>query len=115
MPPSMLKSRYRENDENQRAARSTVLCSRKLLSPSEDVLSGELLTIEQVRRATDVVIATSGLSRRDRDRKLAHEAKRQQYYARRNAAAARSHQKTCRKRLKELGIDLDKIKYIAVS
>ncbi len=89
--------------------------TRKRLSPSEDVTSGELLTMEQVRRATDVVIATSDLSRRDRDRKLDAEAKRQQYYARRNAAAAKSHEKTRRKRLEELGINPDKIKSIAVS
>lgn len=89
--------------------------TRKRLSTSEDLLSGELLTMEQVRRAMDVVIATSDLSRRDRERKLAREVKRQQYYARRNAAAAKSHQKTRRKRLKELAVDPDKIKSIVVS
>lgn len=61
--------------------------TRKQLSP-EDVLSGELLKMEQVRRATDVVLATRDLGPRDRQRKLDAEAKRQQYYARRNAAAA---------------------------
>jgi SRSO17 transposase len=89
--------------------------TRKRLSPSDDVLSGELLTMEQVRRAMDVVVATRDLSRPDRQRNLAQEVKRQQYYARRNAVAAKSHQKTRRKRLKELGIDPDKIKSITVS
>lgn len=96
---------------------SQLFCAqtRQRLSPSEDVRSGELLTIEQVRRATDVVIETMGLNRRDRDRKLAAEVARQSYHARRNATAAKSHEKTRRKRLHELGIDPDKIKSIEVS
>ncbi len=45
---------------------SQLFCAqtRQRLSPSEDVLSGELLTMEQVRRATDVVIETMGMGRR---------------------------------------------------
>lgn len=37
---------------------SQLFCARvrQQLSPSEDVLSGELLTMEQVRRAADVVV-----------------------------------------------------------
>lgn len=96
---------------------SQLFCAqtRQRLSPSEDVRSGELLTMEQVRRATDVVIETMGLNRRDRDRKLAAEVARQTYHARRNATAAKSHEKTRRKRLHDLGIDPDKIKSIEVS
>lgn len=97
---------------------SQLFCAqtRQRLSPSEDIVSGELLTMEQVRRAADVMIETQSLSsKRDRDRKLAEEAARQAYYARRNAAAAKSHRKTRRKRLKELGIDPDKIKSVEVS
>jgi len=96
---------------------SQLFCAqaRQRLSPSEDVLSGDLLTIEQVRRATDVVIETMDLNRRDRDRKLSAEVARQNYYARRNATAAKSHEKTRRKRLAALGIAPDQIKSIEVS
>lgn len=96
---------------------SQLFCAqtRQQLSPSEDVLSGDLLTMEQVRRATDVVIETMDLSRRDRKRKLLAEVARQNYYAHRNAVAAKSHKKTRRKRLAELGIDPDKIKSLQVS
>ena len=96
---------------------SQLFCAktRQALSPSEDVQSGELLTMEQVRRASDVVIDTIGLKQRDRDRKLSAEAMRQNYHARRNATAAKSHEKTRRKRLADLGIDPDAIKSIDVS
>jgi SRSO17 transposase len=89
--------------------------TRQRLSPSEDVRSGKLLTMEQVRRATDVVIETLGLNRREREQRLSAEVMRQNYYARRNATAAKSHNKTRRKRLAELGIDPDKIKSLEVS
>jgi SRSO17 transposase len=88
--------------------------TRKHLSPSEDVLSGELLTMEQVRRATDVVLATLDLKPADRKRKLDEELKRQEYYGRRNAQSKKSHQKTRRKIFEELGIDPAKIKSITV-
>lgn len=96
---------------------SQLFCAktRQALSPSEDVQSGELLTMEQVRRASDVVIDTVGMKRCDRDRKLSAEVMRQNYHARRNAIAAKSHEKTRRKRLADLGIDPDKIKSIKVS
>jgi hypothetical protein len=71
--------------------------------------------MEQVRRATDVVIETLGLNRREREQRLSAEVMRQNYYARRNATAAKSHNKTRRKRLAELGIDPDKIKSLEVS
>ena len=96
---------------------SQLFCAqtRQRLSPSEDVCSGELLTMEQVRRAADVVIKTIGLRRRDQDRMFAEELARQRYYARRNAAAAKSHRKTRRKRLRKIGIDPEKIKAVEVS
>jgi hypothetical protein len=71
--------------------------------------------MEQVRRASDVVIETIGLTPRDRTQKLAAEVMRQNYHARRNATAAKSHEKTRRKRLADLGIDPEEIKSIAVS
>lgn len=93
---------------------SQLFCAktRQQLSPSEDVLSGELLTMEQVRRATDVVIETMGLGRRAREKKLSAEVKRQDYHARRNAAAAKSHKKTRYKQLAKLGINPSQIKSI---
>jgi len=96
---------------------SQLFCAstRRALSPSEEVLSGELLTMEQVRRATDVVIETLDLNAHDRDRKLTAEAARQNYHARRNATAAKSHEKTRRKQLADLGIDPDRIRSIRVS
>ena len=71
--------------------------------------------MEQFRRASDVVIETLGLNRRDRNRKLSAEVARQNYHARRNATAAKSHEKTRRKRLAALAINPDKIKSIKVS
>ncbi len=62
-----------------------------------------------------MVIETLGLNARDRDRKLTAEAARQNYHARRNATAAKSHEKARRKRLAELGIDPDRIRSIGVS
>jgi SRSO17 transposase len=83
---------------------------RQELSPSEDVESGELLTTEQVRRAVSVVVSAMTLPPRVQRQLYQDEAERQAYYARRNARAARSHRKTRRRKLKELGIDPDKIK-----
>lgn len=93
---------------------SQLFCARvrQQLSPNEDVLSGELLTIEQVRRAANVFIASIGLPPRCRERRYQEEADRQTYHARRNAQAANSHRKTRRKRLAELGIDPEKIKSV---
>lgn len=96
----------------------TILCGlfcarvRQRLSPDDDVASGKLLTVEQVRRAADAFVASLDLSPRCRNKLYQEEADRQTYYARRNAQAARSHRKTRRKRLRELGIDLAKIKSV---
>lgn len=94
---------------------SQLFCAqvRKKMSPSEDVLSGELLTLEQVRRAANVYVSTIGLPPRIRHAQYQAEVEKQSYYARRNAAAAESHRKTRKKRLQELGIDADKIKSVA--
>ncbi len=93
---------------------SQLFCARvrQKLSPSEEVFSGELLTTEQVRRAANVVVGSMSLPPRVRHNLFDAEASRQLYYARRNAQAARSHHKTRRKRLIELGINPDKIKAI---
>ena len=94
---------------------SQLFCARvrQQLSPNEDVLSGELLTTEQVRRAANVVVASMGFPPRTRERLYQEEAARQIYHAHRNAQAAKSHRKTRRKRFAELGIDPDKIKSVS--
>lgn len=93
---------------------SQLFCARvrRQLSPNEDVLSGELLTMERVRQAATVFIGSICLPPRCRQQRYQKEADRQSYHARRNAQAAKSHCKTRRKRLAELGIDPEKIKSI---
>jgi SRSO17 transposase len=85
---------------------------RQRLSPSDEVESSELLTLEQVRRAADVFVASVDLPPRRRRQQYQAEADRQRYHARRNAQAARSHRKTRQERLRELGIDPEKIKSV---
>lgn len=84
--------------------------ARQRLSRDDDVEHGVRLTLEQVRRAADVYVASLDLPPRIRARRYQEEADRQRYYAQRNAQAARSHRKTRRARLRELGIAPDKIK-----
>jgi SRSO17 transposase len=93
---------------------SQLFCARarQQLSPSEDVLSGELLTTEQVRRAANVVVASLPLPPRVREQLYRDECHRQTYHARRNAQASKSHRKTRLQRLAELGINPNKIKSI---
>lgn len=93
---------------------SGLFCARvrQQLSPSTKVTSGELLTMEQVRRAADVFLATIGLPRRLRQQSYEAELDRQRYHQRRNAIAARSHRKTRLRKLRELGIDPDQIKSV---
>jgi len=94
---------------------SQLFCAkvRQKLSPSEDVLTGELLTLEQVRRAANIYVSSIGLPPRRCNKLHQAEVDRQADYARRNAAASKSHRKTRRKRLLKLGIDADKIKSVA--
>ena len=93
---------------------SQLFCARvrQKLSPNDDVLSGELLTMEQVRRAANVVVGSLGYPPRTREQLYRDELARQSYYARRNATASKSHRKTRRKRLAALGINPDKIKSV---
>jgi SRSO17 transposase len=93
---------------------SQLFCARvrQQLSPCEDVLSGELLTLEQVRRAANVFVASIGLPPRCRAQRYQEEVDRQAYHARRNAQASKSHRKTRRQRLAELGIDPHKLKSV---
>jgi SRSO17 transposase len=93
---------------------SGLFCARvrQKLSASELVTSGELLTMEQVRRAANVFIETIRMTPQKRNEHLKKELARQRYYTARNATAARSHKKTRTKRLKELGIDPASIKSV---
>lgn len=93
---------------------SQLFCARvrQQLSPNEDVLSGELLTMEQVRRATNVFIGSLDLAPRCRQERYQQESSRHRYHSRRNAQAAKSHHKTRLARLAQLGIDPKKIKSI---
>jgi SRSO17 transposase len=69
----------------------------------------EHLTTEQVRRAVNtwLKVAAPQLTKRER---LERELAKQTYYRKRNAQARRSHTKTRKARLKELGIEVDRIK-----
>ena len=93
---------------------SGLFCARvrQKLSPSKQVISGELLTIEQVRRAANAFIESMNLPPKARKSRYEQELTNQQYYARRNATAAKSHRKKRMKRLKEIGIDPDRIKSV---
>lgn len=93
---------------------SQLYCARvrHRLCRGEVVTDAERLTLEQVRRAADVVIRCSGLPRRFRDKEYEAELNRINYHQRRNAEASRCH---CKKRIaayKQLGIDPDKIKSV---
>lgn len=94
---------------------SQLFCARvrQKLSPSDDVLSGELLTTEQVRRAANVFLDSIGLPPKSRNGRYQEESDRQTYNARRNATAAKSHHKTRKKQLAELGIDPERIKSVS--
>ena len=85
---------------------------RQKLSPSEDVTSGELLTVEQVRHAVNIFLESRALPPQRREQRYQDESDRQQYYARRNAQASRSHRKTRRQQLADLGINPDTIKSV---
>lgn len=86
--------------------------ARQQLSPNEDVLSGELLTTEQVRRAANVFLDCADLTQQKRDQRYRDEVRRQHYYARRNAQASKSHRKARRQKLADLGINPDRIKSV---
>jgi len=93
---------------------SGLFCARirQQLSPSYKVTSGELLTMEQVRRAADVFLAVIDLPPQHRRQSYEAELTRQSYYQRRNAAASRSHCKTRLRELWNLGIHPDQIKSV---
>ena len=95
---------------------SHLFCARvrEKYCESENVLDGELLSTEQVRRAMNVYLEVNSQPRRYRERAYEKELRQQTYYQHRNAQASKYHRKRRRKRLLELGIDPDKIKTVGV-
>jgi len=68
------------------------------------------ISVEQVRSAMDVWLATADLPRRSQRERFQEELEKQQYYQRRNKQARQSHTKTRIARLLALGIDIRRIK-----
>lgn len=95
---------------------SHLFCARvrEKYCKSEDVLDGELLSTEQVRRAIKVHLEASDQPPRYRQWAYENEVSRQRYYQHRNAQASKHHRKRRRKRLFELGIDPNKLKSVNV-
>lgn len=77
-------------------------------NPSDESL--DRLTIEQVRSAINVWLETADLPPVARRSRLTKETRKQRYYQRRNKQARTSHTKTRRRRLKDMEIDVDRIK-----
>jgi len=69
----------------------------------------EHLTTEQVRRAIGTWLRVS-TTRGTKAEVLEKELAKQRYHQQRNAQAQRSHTKTRKERLKDLSIDVDRIK-----
>jgi len=72
--------------------------------------SPDRLTIEQIRSAMNVWLSTADLPPAARQARYQQELERQQYHQRRNAQARQSHTKTKLHRLREQGIDVQRIK-----
>lgn len=95
---------------------SHLFCARvrEKYCQNENVLDGELLSTEQVRRAVNVYLEVNDQPRRYREEAYEKELGRQSYYQRRNAQASKYHRKRRRNRLLKLGIDPDRIKSVDV-
>jgi len=91
---------------------SQLFCARvrQQFATSDDVTSGQLLTVEQVRRATTAYLQAIGLPPRLRTERYKKAVEDQRYHQERNAQAAKSHRKTHLARLLNLGIDPETIK-----
>ena len=68
------------------------------------------LTLEQVRSAMNTWLSAADMKPAARKESFEAELKEQRYHQQRNRQARKSHTKTRRRRLTELGIDVDKIK-----
>lgn len=91
---------------------SHLFCARvrEKFSKNDDVMSGELLTTEQVRRAMNLYLDTLDMPQRHRQAKRQTEIEHQHYYQSRNAQATQSHRKKRHEKLAALGIDVASIK-----
>lgn len=85
---------------------------RHRLCRSEIVTDAERLTLEQVRRASDIVIRCLHLPPRIRQREYEAELRRIVYYQTRNAESSRCHRKKRIASYRSLGIDPDAIKSV---
>ena len=94
---------------------SGLFCARvrHQLSTANLVVSGELLTMEQVRRAANVFLDARDLPRQQRRQRYVQELQQQCYHQHRNAAASRAHRKTRLQQLRQLGIDPNQIKSVS--
>lgn len=88
---------------------SHLLCAR-IRQKYDDGGEEQRLTIEQVRSAVNQWLVTCDLSPSVRKKWYEKEAKKQEYYQRRNYSARKSHTKTTRARYLAAGIDVDQIK-----
>jgi SRSO17 transposase len=86
--------------------------ARHRLCPSEVVADSHRLTLEQVRRAADVLIASTDLPPRLRRQRYQSEHERIRYHQTRNASASVSHRKRRHDDYRALGIDPDQIKSV---
>lgn len=91
---------------------SHLFCARvrEKFSKTDDVMSGELLTTEQVRRAMNAYLDSLDLPLRYQLAKHKKQLEDQQYYQHRNAKAAKAHRKKRHEKLAALGIDVTSIK-----
>lgn len=91
-----------------------LFCSRirHRLCPTELVTDAERLTLEQIRRATDVFIASMDLPRRLRQQRYRNEHQRIRYHQIRNASASKYHRRRRYNEYRAMGIDPDRIKSV---
>ena len=90
---------------------SQLFCAR--VRQEYDTSQGDKLdriTIEQVRSAMNVWLDAADLPAAARRKRYEAERQKQQYHQGRNRQARKSHTKTRRQRLSDIGIDIDKIK-----
>jgi hypothetical protein len=90
---------------------SHLFCARVRQEYDEATRDGpDRVSMEQVRSATDIWLDTADLPPSARKARYEKEIRKQIYYQRRNQQARNSHTRTTIKRLKDKGIDPDRIK-----
>lgn len=91
---------------------SHLFCARvrQELDQGRDAEDGLRLSLEQVRSAMNTWLGSTDLKPAAKKDRYQQELKKQQYHQHRNQQAHRSHTKTRKKRLAELGINPDVIK-----